>query len=341
MARKTRRDTVADLDDLTDEIDDISSRPLRYGGTSDIYQGTWFQDAGCLKACRTTKVALKVIRPVNPKDVRAQCRRLRREISVWKSLNHPNLHQLYGVYEGLSPLPALVSQWYARGDINRYLGTMRDGPDLGRIKLKLILEVAQAVEYLHGKKIVHGDIKGANVLISDEGNARLSDFGLSVLLAESSQSLTRTSNVHGTYRWMAPELVLEEGARHSYASDVWAFGCLIIEVQSGQVPYHSKANYPQVVAALAKFEPPEIPKSDSACLSTVMTGCLIFNAHERPSPSHIISHIKPSNLKGNWGFISLFVPKYFRSRNPESTSAKPVQKSAVRSAGALQFRVPT
>ncbi|KZV78986.1 hypothetical protein EXIGLDRAFT_707946 [Exidia glandulosa HHB12029] len=127
MARKTRRDTVADLDDLTSEIDDISSRPLRYGGTSDIYQGKWFQDTSCLKACRTTKskVALKVIRPVNPKDVRAQRR-------------------------GLSPLPALVSQWYARGDINRYLRTMRDGPDLGRIKLKLILEVAQAVEYCGG-----------------------------------------------------------------------------------------------------------------------------------------------------------------------------------------------
>lgn len=74
---------------------------------------------------------------------------------------------------------------------------------------------------------------------------------------------------------MAPELVLEEGARHSYASDIWAFGCLTIEVregtvqvsppkmilisrgseqvQSGQVPYQSKSNYPQVVAALAEM----------------------------------------------------------------------------------------
>lgn len=47
---------MADLDDLTDEIDDISLRPLRYGGTSDIYQGIWFRDVGRWKACRTTEV---------------------------------------------------------------------------------------------------------------------------------------------------------------------------------------------------------------------------------------------------------------------------------------------
>ncbi|KZV98372.1 kinase-like protein, partial [Exidia glandulosa HHB12029] len=81
---------------------------------------------------------------------------------------------------------------------------------------------------VHDHQVVHGDIKGANVLVSDEGVARLCDFGLSVLLAEHSQSISHTG-LKGTSRWMAPELLVE-GTRPSYSTDVYACGCLLIEV---------------------------------------------------------------------------------------------------------------
>ena len=71
-------------------------------------------------------------------------------------------------------------------------------------------------------------MKAANVLISDDGTALLCDFGLSRLLWGSSQSIALTG-VKGTSRWMAPELILNEGD-HTYASDIWASGCLLIEV---------------------------------------------------------------------------------------------------------------
>ncbi|KZV83640.1 kinase-like protein, partial [Exidia glandulosa HHB12029] len=228
--------------------------------------------------------------------------RLRREIYIWKRLVHPNVHQLCGLYETLGPLPALVSEWHERGDIKQYLDTWT------RLLTPVqILDVAQGLEYcesiLHGREIVHGDIKGANVLISNDGVARLSDFGFSVLLANYSQSLTQTSNIHGTYRWMAPELVLEEGARHSYASDIWAFGCLIIEVYSGQVPYHTRRNHLQVVTALARSEPPPLPSALPAFLMAIVLECCTFVVEERPAASYIVACIPPKAVLSRISFM--------------------------------------
>ncbi|KZV81568.1 kinase-like protein, partial [Exidia glandulosa HHB12029] len=78
--------------------------------------------------------------------------------------------------------------------------------------------------------IVHGDLKGANILVADDGTARLCDFGFAKVLAEVSSSLTSQSTLKGTLRWMAPELIDEEDARHTVWSDIWAFGCVLYEV---------------------------------------------------------------------------------------------------------------
>ncbi|KZV89243.1 kinase-like protein, partial [Exidia glandulosa HHB12029] len=136
---------------------------------------------------------------------------------------------------------------------------------------------------VHAHQVVHGDIKGGNVLISDKGIARVSDFGLSTLLARSSQSFTEDSVVKGTSRWMAPELFTEEEPRLTYATDIWAFGCLLIEVQSGKLPYSNKANDQQVILALSKQELPtrsaDIPES----LWSLVLDCCTIDYYERPS----------------------------------------------------------
>lgn len=98
----------------------------------------------------------------------------------------------------------------------------------------------------HNPPIVHGDLKGvrplhprnpafthakaqANVLVSPTGVARIADFGFAQVLAEHSDSFTQHTSMKGTLRWMAPELLLTDDARHTAASDMWAFGCLCVE----------------------------------------------------------------------------------------------------------------
>jgi serine/threonine protein kinase len=113
--------------------------------------------------------------------------------------------------------------------------------------------------------IVHGDLKGvrsllfyvfslmfvpqANVLINDMGHACLADFGLSRILEELSGSASTTSNLAGSIRWMAPELIIDSH-RPTALSDMYAFGSLMLEVSSNPhrgltftlTPYHFIAN---------------------------------------------------------------------------------------------------
>ncbi|KZV82801.1 kinase-like protein [Exidia glandulosa HHB12029] len=125
----------------------------------------------------------------------------------------------------------MVSPWHKHGDINAYLKEREPCSDA--LKLKLLTQVLTGLKYLHDLEIVHGDIKGANVLVSDTGEARLADFGFSSILAEHSDSFTDHTSVKGTCRWMAPELFLSDTSGSlTMASDIWACGCLFIEVHA-------------------------------------------------------------------------------------------------------------
>ncbi|KZV88467.1 kinase-like protein, partial [Exidia glandulosa HHB12029] len=132
----------------------------------------------------------------------------------------------------MNELPAMVSPWHANGDINSYVKQMRADPRIEEIKIRLLVEALSGLQYLHDNRIVHADIKGANVLVTDDGTACVCDFGISIMLEEHTTSAQRTT-MKGTCRWMAPELFADDAARHTVLSDVWAFGCLILEVRPG------------------------------------------------------------------------------------------------------------
>ncbi|KZV86665.1 WD40 repeat-like protein [Exidia glandulosa HHB12029] len=272
------------VDNITQQIHSISSNPIGYGGQSDIYTGMWRSVHG------ERKVAIKVIRA--PPTVSGLPRAVRREISVWKRILHPNIQDLCGVCEGFGPAPALVSPWYENGDINEYVRQRAADADIKTVKLKLLAGIATGLKFLHDLQIVHGDIKGGNVLISNDGVPRLCDFGLSRLLVEHSFSST-TNAGRGTVRWMAPELLLGEGdgARHSYASDIWACGCLIVEVWSCVRPFHTKTNDQQVILALSRHERPDRPSDMPDMIWHIVEACCSFELPLRPSPLHLLASI--------------------------------------------------
>ncbi|KZV99907.1 kinase-like protein [Exidia glandulosa HHB12029] len=169
----------------------LSLRPVKHGGFSDIYLGEWRTDDG------PKKVALKVLRVLDLSNSEVM-KRLHREISIWRRLSHPNVSTMCKVLEGWGPAPAMVSMWYSNGDVIQHLRRVEkmqcsSGFDINSYKLKLMIDVINGLSYLHGNSVVHADLKGANVLIADDGTARLCDFGLSVLLAEHSQSYTTQS----------------------------------------------------------------------------------------------------------------------------------------------------
>jgi serine/threonine protein kinase len=129
---------------------------------------------------------------------------MNREMDIWGRLSHPHIVPLRGYAIEDDGTPELISPWFEHGDVLSYLTKF---PSADR--KKLVCQVADGLSYLHAQTpspIVHGDLKGGNVLINRDGDGALCDFGLSKLLQDCpSMSRFTTSNAGvGTLRWCAP-----------------------------------------------------------------------------------------------------------------------------------------
>ncbi|KIK35701.1 hypothetical protein CY34DRAFT_32641, partial [Suillus luteus UH-Slu-Lm8-n1] len=164
---------------------------------------------------------------------------IRREAYVWIQLLHDNILPLEGVTEGFGPLPAFVSLWMEEGSLDGYL--KREVGLSWERKLSMVRDVAAGLQYLHDKDIVHGDLTATNVLVSGDGRLCLADYGLSMILAESGNP-TFNSCHGGNVRWMPPEAIQlgdagEEENKPTKAWDIYSFGCIMMQVFTGNQPY--------------------------------------------------------------------------------------------------------
>ncbi|KXN87111.1 Tyrosine-protein kinase CSK [Leucoagaricus sp. SymC.cos] len=98
------------------------------------------------------------------------------------------------------------------------------------------------LDYLHGLQLVHGNLKSENVLVSNQGVARLTDFGLyAEAIAAMATRHTHTATKSGNFPalWTAPEVLQgDRSTRPSSASDIWAFGCLLYLITCRRTPYY-------------------------------------------------------------------------------------------------------
>ncbi|KAL9260171.1 putative LRR receptor-like serine/threonine-protein kinase [Drosera capensis] len=156
------------------------------------------------------------------------------EIGIISGLNHPNLVRFYGCCaEGNELL--LVYEYMA----NNHLGHALFGPDDGRLKLdwatrrKISIGIARGLVFLHEEspiKIVHRDIKVANILLDGELNAKIADFGLARLDEEDKTHIS--TRIAGTIGYMAPEYVL--WGYLTFKADVYSFGVVLLEIVAGR-----------------------------------------------------------------------------------------------------------
>ncbi|KAG9006704.1 hypothetical protein FRB95_000584 [Tulasnella sp. JGI-2019a] len=196
-------------------------------------------------------VAVKRLRSDNTKDMRV-AKRLVREMMAWSKLKHPNILPLIGFHlsDNLD-LALIVCPLQPYGNVKDYLQRVKPN-DLDR--LGLVFDTICAVEYLHNldPPVIHGDIKALNILMSSERRAILCDFGLAVAVDEVSSGLTTSKGFKGSLRYCSPELVMEEEARRTRPSDMWAWGCLVIEIMKETVPYAQQRSDGQVICALGQ-----------------------------------------------------------------------------------------
>ncbi|KDQ10198.1 hypothetical protein BOTBODRAFT_178386 [Botryobasidium botryosum FD-172 SS1] len=206
----------------------LGTQPLGRGGFGECWQGL-LPEKG--------KVAMKCSHGNIPEE--SVLRRARREASVWQNLHHPNILPFLGLTT-LGSVTYLISPWMENGDLLAYV-RRHPGADC----LTLLLQVAKGVEYLHtfDPVVVHGDLKATNILITGNGEACIADFGLAHGLVKggsSSESHSSAWKYGGNVRWQAPEILkatTDEQAKRTTKSDIFAFGRVIIEVYTQDVPF--------------------------------------------------------------------------------------------------------
>jgi len=253
--------------------------PIASGGFSDVWIGTY----------RRRKVALKCLKMSSgnqPQVLKALCK----EVVAWRQLSHPNVLPLLGV-STIHSLWCIVSDWMESGSITDHL---RAHPEDNR--LSLLSEVAKGLEHLHSFEIVHGDLKGANILVDDVGSVRLADFGLnSITTDDNSFNASSINNERGTTRWMAPEILNvddDESARPTRESDIYAFAMVVIEAFTGKVPFPNLVNTATVIRIVRGGRPSRPEEARSLGLSDsvwdMVERCWKQDPAQRPLISEVL-----------------------------------------------------
>ncbi|KAG8981755.1 hypothetical protein FRB90_007034 [Tulasnella sp. 427] len=208
--------------------------------------------------------------------------RLAREIKIWAQLSHPNVLQFLGYHLNQRMTTAwLISPYIANGNLAQFLKNVSMDSTL---RVSLLVDTARGLAYLHAQGICHGDIKPANILVTNERTAVIADFGLSQLV-DTESGLTTTKNIKGSYRYLSPELIEAEGSRHTLSSDVWAFGCVVMEILTGHLPYPNAKNDFALTLALARKETPaqNITLEVTEPIRQLLNDCWALEPQDRPT----------------------------------------------------------
>ncbi|CAE6409216.1 unnamed protein product [Rhizoctonia solani] len=194
-----RRLALHGCENITDHIDEDSFGPfpLFRGGFGDVFRGSLLSSLRV--AVKTPHISSNIL----GEDL--QYIKATREIHTWSKCDHPNVLHFLGLVVFRDQI-GMVAPWMENGSLSSYLRKT-----LSADRCKLCTEICEGVAYLHKIGIVHGDLKGENVLISSEGTAVVSDFGGSLLKNRSLNVVPLEKGLSLTYRWAAPELLMQDG----------------------------------------------------------------------------------------------------------------------------------
>ncbi|KIJ11644.1 hypothetical protein PAXINDRAFT_157246 [Paxillus involutus ATCC 200175] len=255
--------------------------PSNYGGLGDVWRCRWSKESGVLM------VAVKVVRlhSVREEVTHEKSKILLREASIWAQLSHKNILPLYGVTYDFSLLPSLVSSWMSNGSLEQFLG-VNDHLPMPQ-KVNMLTQIADGLEYLHSRDIVHGDLTNTNVFINDNGDPCIADFGLSSMLLEEEVPY---SSMIGNIRWAAPELFEDRSAdsvKPTATSDLYSYGWIMFRVLTGRPPYHWLTSAAAVLAAKVRPQDPlqwdpDATQLPEICMKLIENLCS-FDPAVRPS----------------------------------------------------------
>lgn len=249
------------------------------GGSGDVWLAIDTDTMEGSDEAGATKVVIKIYRPKNFLDIEGEYQ-YRNEFKKVFGYHHANIIQptYFSIFE---ETPYLVLPYCPAGSAELLVGQLKKNDDIW----KFIFEVASGLSYLHNHKnrLIHQDIKPANVLIDDNGNYAITDFGIS---ARGGSELESEDETGGTFAYMAPER-FEPGAPPMKESDIWAFGATVYELITGDAPFGNDGGTLQQKNVAI----PPIKAKVSDSIKDLVYACLAYNPAHRPTAEDIVEKV--------------------------------------------------
>ncbi|KAL3072694.1 hypothetical protein niasHS_017668 [Heterodera schachtii] len=215
-----------------------------------------------------------------------------KEITIMQQCDCRHVVKYYGSYFKDSDL-WIVMEYCGAGSVSDIMRLRRK--TLNECEIGAILkDTLLGLNYLHGLKKIHRDVKAGNILLNMDGNAKLADFGVAGQITD---TIAKRNTVIGTPFWMAPELIQEMG--YDMKADIWSLGITAIELAEGRPP-HAEIHPMRAIFMIPTKPPPtlKIPEEWSEMFQEFIAICLVKNPDERTDADSLLKHQFIQSAKG-------------------------------------------
>ncbi len=240
-------------------------RKIGQGQFGDVWQGVYKMN--------NMKVAIKTLKEgMNPSDFKA-------EAALMRNLCHSKLIQLYALCTTEEPI-YIVTELMTNGSLLDYLQTPNGKRLQMDTQIYIASQIADGMAYLESKHYIHRDLAARNVLVGDNNEVKVADFGLARVLKDLNIYAAREGTKF-PIKWTAPEAAIFN--KFSVKSDVWSFGIVLTEIVThGRTPYPSMSNQEVLQQVSRSYRMPQPPNCPDR-LYQIMLNCWKTNAEERPT----------------------------------------------------------
>ncbi|XP_063785031.1 serine/threonine-protein kinase B-raf isoform X1 [Pseudophryne corroboree] len=267
------------------------------GSFGTVYKGKWHGD-----------VAVKMLNVTAPTPQQLQA--FKNEVGVLRKTRHVNILLFMGY--STKPQLAIVTQWCEGSSLYHHLHIIETKFEMIKL-IDIARQTAQGMDYLHAKSIIHRDLKSNNIFLHEDLTVKIGDFGLATVKSRWSGS-HQFEQLSGSILWMAPEVIrMQDKNPYSFQSDVYAFGVVLYELMTGQLPYQNINNRDQIIFMVGRgYLAPDLSKVRSNCpkaMKRLMADCLKKKRDERPLFPQILASIE---------LLARSLPKIHRSASEPS-----------------------
>ncbi|XP_021618651.1 E3 ubiquitin-protein ligase UPL5 [Manihot esculenta] len=249
-------------------------KTLGGGISGNVYKG--YADGGFFFAVKKIRIKDKIKQEID---------RIQQEVNLLCQLRHPNIVKYYGTEEDKSGVYIFL-ELVSTGSLRQVYKSFKLKDSQVSYYTNQILE---GLKYLHERKVVHRDIKCANILVDEKGCVKITDFGL----AKVTELVPLLKSRHGTIDWIAPE-VMKKDKEYGVEADIWSLGCTVLEMLTGNYPYSHVNDWDanlelEVEKGTLRNHLPNYSLSENA--RDFIMKCLQVDPKKRPTASQLLNHL--------------------------------------------------